>query len=411
MLNVADQRFHDSIVDAEDRVMGRTLFVITLAAAAVSAAGAGVILLGLDYFAVDAVLIALATLTLATVGAVLASRVPTNSIGLLLVVAALALGLETFGAGYGQRSAAVASGAWPGTAIAVWLYSNLLAIPVLIITLGIPLVYPDGRLLSPRWRWLVAAILFSAAFSLLENGFASRLIPDTTMENPFYIAGLAPVLRAIDVPDLGGGILFLGAMAAVAIRYRRGSAVERQQLKWLFAITAMSVTAWTAVILGTVAGAPVVVTVGWIAGLLGFAGFPVAIGIAVLRYRLYEIDRIVSRTIAWAFVTGVLIAVFAGGVVALQTALAGITQGETLAVAISTLVAAALFQPLRRRVQRAVDRRFDRASYDAKRTVDAFSERLRDEVSLEAVASDIQQTVKGSIKPTSFGLWLRPPSP
>jgi hypothetical protein len=137
---------------------------------------------------------------------------------------------------------------------------------------------------------------------------------------------------------------------------------------------------------------------------------PIAIGIAVLRYRLYEIDRIISRSIAWAVVTGVLVAVFAGGVVALQAALAGFTQGETLAVAVSTLVAATLFQPLRRRVQRAVDRRFDRASYDGQRTVEAFAERLRDEVALDAVVADLHQTVATSIKPTSFGLWLRPAS-
>lgn len=390
--------------------MGRTVFAITLAAVAVVSAVIGVILFALNEFSIDAAIVALAVLTLAGVGTVLASRVPDNVLGLLLIIAALALGVEILGVGYAERSSVTAGGTWPGTTVAAWLYSNLLGISVGIVTVGVPLVYPDGRLLSPRWRWLVAAIVLVFATSLLQTGFATRLIPDTAVENPFYVAGLEPLLKVADLPDVFGSFIFLGAIASVAIRYRRGSAVERLQLKWLIAITAMSVVAWTAVTVGILAGAPVVTTAGWFAGLLAFAGFPIAIGIAVLRYRLYEIDRLVSRTIAWALLTGMLVGVFAAGVIALQAALAGITQGETLAVAISTLVAAALFQPLRRRVQRAVDRRFDRASYDAKQTVDAFSERLRDEVTLEAVVADLQQTVKGSIKPTSFDLWLRPPS-
>jgi hypothetical protein len=390
--------------------MGRRTLAITLAAAAVIAALTGVALLVPDQLSIDIFMITLAVLSQATVGAVLATRVPANSVGPLLVVAALFLGLETLGGGFALRSGSVAGGTWPGTAVAFWVYSNLLGIPVVIITLGIPLVYPDGRLLSPLWRLLVAAIVVAVAGGLLETGFASRVIPDTSMENPFYVAGLEPLLRAIDTPDIFGVILFLGAIAPVAIRYRKGSVVERQQLKWLIAITALSATAWTTVIVGGLTGAPVLTTIGWLGGLLAFAGFPVAIGIAVLRYRLYEIDRIISRTIAWAVVTGILVAVFAGGVVALQAALARLTQGDTLAVAVSTLVAATLFQPLRRRVQHAVDRRFDRATYDGQQTVEAFAERLRDEVALDAVMADLHQTVATSIKPTSFGLWLRPAS-
>jgi hypothetical protein len=393
-----------------DRVIarGRTALAVALAAVAVIAALTGLALLVPDLLSIDILIIALAVLTQATVGAVLAIRVPANSVGPLLVVAALFLGLETLGAGFALRSGSVAGGTWPGTAVAFWLYSNLLGIPVVVITLGIPLVYPDGRLLSPRWRLLVAAIVVAVASSLLDTGFASRLIPDTSVENPFYIAGLESWLRVIHTPDIFAALLFLGAIAPVVIRYRKGTVVEQQQLKWLIAITALSAMAWTAVIVGGLAGAPVLTTIGWLGGLFAFAGLPVAIGIAVLRYRLYEIDRIISRSIAWAVVTGVLVAVFAGGVVALQAALAGFTQGETLAVAVSTLVAATLFQPLRRRVQRSVDRRFDRATYDGQRMVEAFAERLRDEVALDAVVADLHQTVATSIKPTSFGLWLRP---
>ena len=381
---------------------------VTVATAAVATVTA---VLSPNPVSYESVLIALSVLALATVGSVLAIRVPANAIGLLLVVSALALGLETLGAAYGQASLTLAGGSWPGTAQATWLYTNVLSVPVLIMTVGIPLIYPDGHLLSARWRWAVAALVFTGVSAFLESGFAPRLIPDTNIENPFYIEGLGPLLRAIELPEVTGVVVFLVAIASVAIRYRRGNLVERQQVKWLMAATAFAALAWSVVIVGGVTGATTVVAVGWSGGLLAFVGLPLAIGIAVLRYRLYEIDRIISRTIAWAVVTGVLVAVFAGVVVALQAALIGFTQGETLAVAVSTLVAAALFQPLRRWVQRVVDRRFDRAAYDAQRTVEAFAVRLRDEVDLDAVVADLDRTVAASIRPTSFALWLRPAPP
>jgi hypothetical protein len=365
----------------------------------------------LDHVSPELVPIALAVLALTIVGSVLAIRVPANAIGLLLVVSALALGLETLGAAYGQASLTLAGGSWPGTDLAVWLYTNLLSVPVLIMTVGIPVIFPDGHLLSPRWRWLVVAVLVSWAGEFLRYGFAPELIPDTNIKNPFHIAGIAPLLSAIDRPYFIGVPIFVAAIASVAIRYRRGSIVERQQLKWLMAVTAFAAVAWIVVITGGVTGSVVLLGIGWVSGLLAFTGFPIAIGIAVLRYRLYEIDRIISRSIAWALVTGVLVAVFFGVVVALQAVLIDFTQGETVAVAASTLAAAGLFQPLRRRVQRAVDRRFDRATYDAQRTVATFAERLRDEVALDAVVADLQRTVAASIKPMSFALWLRPAPP
>ena len=382
-----------------------TVAVATVAVAIVAA------VLSPDPVSVEAVLIALSVLALATVGSALAIRVPANAIGLLLIVSALALGVETVGQAYAQRSLTLADGSWPGTALAAWLYANLLSAPVLIMTVGIPLIFPDGHVLSPRWRWLVVAVLLWWAGEFLRSGFAPELIPDTNVKNPFHIAGIAPLLGAIDRSYFIGVPIFLAAIASVAIRYRRGSIVERQQLKWLIAVTAFAAVAWIVVITGGVTGSVVLLGIGWVSGLLAFTGFPIAIGIAVLRYRLYEIDRIISRSIAWALVTGVLVAVFFGVVVALQAVLIDFTQGETVAVAASTLAAAALSQPLRRRVQRAVDRRFDRATYDAQRTVEAFAVRLRDEVALDAVVADLQRTVAASIKPMSSALWLRPAPP
>ena len=396
--------------------MARPWLVIVLAATAVVAIGlvaivSAWILLDLDQVPPDLPLLVLAVLAMATVGSLLVIRVPSNPVGSLLVVSALALGVEILATAYAEGSLSLADGSWPGTALASWLDIVLLPVPVLIMTLGIPLIFPDGHLLSRRWRWAVAAILLLAAISILEYGFVPRALPYTNLENPFYVPGLGPLLDVIDLPQITGVVIFLGAIASVAIRYRRGNVVERQQLKWLIAATAFAALSWCAVIVGETTGSGVVMRVGWICALLAFTGFPIAIGIAVLRYRLYEIDRIISRSIAWGVVTGVLVAVFVVGVIGLQRVLAGFTQGQTLAVAASTLVAAALFQPLRRWVQHAVDRRFDRASYDAQRTVEAFAERLRHEVALDAVTDDLQRTIASSIKPASLDLWLRSAAP
>jgi hypothetical protein len=359
-------------------------------------------------FNLDFGLLLLAELSMATVGLILSIRVRANLIGWLLLASAVILSAEFLGLVYAEWSRVRAGGSLPGTAVAAWIYSNLFAIPVMTLAIGIPLIYPNGGLLSRRWRWLVAFLIWSAASQVMRQGLRPGLIPDTRIENPFGIAGIEPVLAAAALSDVLGVGLFVAAIASVVIRYRRGSRVERQQLKWLIGATALAVVAWAIVAVGEAVGAPAVRTVGWYLALLSFAALPIAIGIAVLRYRLYELDRIVSRTIAWTVVTGVVVAVFAMGVVGLQAVLAGFTQGETVAVAVSTLVAAALFQPLRRRVQRVVDRRFDRATYDAQRTVEAFAERLRDQVALDAVVADLHETVGASIRPSSVGLWLRP---
>ena len=157
--------------------------------------------------------------------------------------------------------------------------------------------------------------------------------------------------------------------------------------------------------------AEVIGGLGWIPAMLAFPTVPIAVVVAVLRYRLLEIDRIVSRTVGYALVTGILAVVYAGTILLLQSALVAVTQAQTIAVAASTLVAFALFQPLRRWVQRAVDRRFDRARFDADRTTAAFAERLRDEVDIGSVSADLQETVRAAIQPERLGLWLRGDAP
>ncbi len=203
--------------------------------------------------------------------------------------------------------------------------------------------------------------------------------------------------------------LLLG-VTAVITRFRRSQGVERAQLKWF---VAANVAVGTFVILGFADGGFLGLVAGTnptILDLLAYASSllpPVAVGIAILRYRLFEIDRLIARTLSWGIVTGLLVGGFAAAVVALQAVLADFIQGQTVAVAASTLVAFALFQPLRRRVQSAVDRRFDRAHYDAQRTVAEFSDRLRDEVDLAALSGDLDTTIRDAIAPRSIGIWLR----
>jgi hypothetical protein len=246
---------------------------------------------------------------------------------------------------------------------------------------------------------------------LVVAGLVCRTIaPGRPSSDPF-----APWPGVAGVPyelgDLGGALSTIGiltgfviAIVAVVVRFRRSQGVERAQMKWLIASVSLMALLFSISWVKLFGPSDLIDNASVVAGIL----VPIAIGIAVLRYHLYDIDRIVSRTLGWAIVSGVLVAVFAGLVVALQALLAPVTKENTLAVAASTLVAFALFQPLRRRVQHAVDRRFDRARYDGQRTVDAFAEHLRSEVDLGVLRSSLTATASDAVRPVSAGVWLRP---
>jgi hypothetical protein len=248
---------------------------------------------------------------------------------------------------------------------------------------------------------VAAAIGVGTVLELLRPG------PITGAEgshNPIGIDGLPDGLLDVALPLISIGIvgsMVLG-LAAVLTRYRHGDPTLRQQLRWFVAAALLvAVPLPLSAISGE--GGPF-----W--GALACVGLllvPVAVGIAVTRHRLYEIDRLLSRTIGWALVTGLLVAVFAAMVVGLQAVLVDVTQGQTLAVAASTLIAFALFQPVRRRVQSAVDRRFDRARYDGERTIAAFTGRLRDQIDLTGLQVDLATTVGHALRPTSTGVWVR----
>lgn len=274
-----------------------------------------------------------------------------------------------------------------------------------LILPGLALVFPTGGLPSRRWRVPVA--LVSAALgagTVLELVRPGPIAGAMGSRNPFGIEGLPAGLLDVAWPLLSGGIvavMILG-VAAVLTRYRHGDMTLRQQLRW-FVAAALLVAVPLPLSVLTADGGPFWGSVACVGLLL----VPISVGIAVRRHRLYEIDRLISRSIGWAMITGLLVAVFAAMVVGLQTVLVDVTQGQTLAVAASTLVAFALFQPVRRRVQAAVDRRFDRARYDGERTVAAFTERLREHIDLAGLRVDLGATVDAALRPSSTGVWVR----
>jgi hypothetical protein len=249
--------------------------------------------------------------------------------------------------------------------------------------------------------------LIQAAFSPFSPGSTPP-----GMRNPLAVSGaLASVLSLMSAAaSLAAVVCFPLAAASLVVRYRRASGVERAQLRWFAAVAALIGVSFALGLSTSSATSGVLVlvsNVAWSCLFIGLALLPLAIGIAVLRYRLYEIDRLVSRSIGWGVLTVILGSVFVGLVLGLQTLLAPFTGSNELAVAASTLLVFSLFQPVRRRVQGLVDRRFNRARYDAQAAVDAFAERLRDEVDLEILQGSLLRLVEATLEPKASGLWLR----
>jgi hypothetical protein len=334
-----------------------------------------------------------AVVAFAATGALLIHRVPANRVGTMLLATATALTAGITLLVYASLGTS-ATPAWPGAAIVSALGDLWYTAPFVIGLVGIPLLFPDGRLPSRRFRWVVWATV-AGLVSMALAGLAP-LIP-----------GIDAIAGALTVLSLGMVIFGIGgAGTAIAVRFRRGDPVQRQQLKWLLADAAVAVLAFpVAMALGaTDSWLDVAV---WAIGFVAFLAMPVAIAVAVLRYRLYDIDRIISRTIGYGVVTVTLAVVFAGANLLFQAVLAPLTAENTVAVAASTLVVAALFQPVRRRVKRIADRRFNRAQYSAERTVAAFAGQLRNEVVLESLGADVLDVVVRTVAPTTVGLWIR----
>jgi hypothetical protein len=304
------------------------------------------------------------------------------------------------------------AGAAPSDRLA-WL-SRWIVLPFVIVAIYLALLFPTVRLLSPRWRSVAVAGAVAMVVNSVQGAFTA-FTPGTyppAVQNPLEIRGSIADLLALvgTVATTVGTLVMFLALASLVVRYRRAVGVERQQLKWFAAVVAIAGPALAIAILSSGATSGIIADVSnaaWGLALITLALLPVAIGVAVLRYRLYEIDRLISRTIAYGVLTAIVGSLFIGFILVFQAVLAPVTQSNELAVAGSTLLAAALFQPLRQRVQRLVDRRFNRTRYDAERTVAAFASRLRDEVDLQHLRAEILATVAHAVEPSSTSLWLR----
>jgi hypothetical protein len=349
----------------------------------------------------------------AAIGFLVARRQPRNPLGWLFLVIAILLFVPTVGGDYaylnyelGHRLPFAAAG------LAVdGLWTQGLALFIVVI-----LLFPDGRLPSRFWRWALG--VWCAAFAVeliglaVATGSALAAHPVrvdttgglTTVDNPtgwfaVIIHGSLIVLLALSVSFIGRQVL----------SWRCSSGERRQQLKWLASGAAVSIVGLVLAVIFASSSGSIPTVMQWLDNFawFGLAALPVSIGVAILRYRLYDIDRIISRTLAYALVTGMLIGVFAGLVLLTTDVL---SLSSPVAVAASTLAAAALFTPLRQRVQRVVDRRFNRTRYNADRTVAAFAARLKDAVDVTAVRDDLTSVVQQTLEPAHVSLWIRPPA-
>jgi hypothetical protein len=348
------------------------------------------------------------------VGLVVARRQPRNPLGWLLLAVTACLVLSTDCPLYALLDYRIHHGRLPFGPVAI-LLNGLWGTGLILFGLVI-LLFPDGKLLSAPWRWALRVAIVVFVFQFVAQGAATvsamvghRIRIDAygglaAMDHPggWYGAIQGPLFVAV-------GVLWLCSVGRQVVSWRRSSGERRQQLKWLMSGAAVAFAcAFITFGLSGLSDAGVfwrvVTSFGW----FGFAALPVSIGVAILKYRLYEIDRLISRTLAYAIVTGLLVGVYAG-LVLLTTRV--LTVSSPVAVAASTLAAAALFAPVRRRVQRAVDRRFNRARYDADKTVAAFAARLTGAVDLDTVRTDLAGVVSDALEPAYVSVWVAKTTP
>ncbi len=350
----------------------------------------------------DAAPYVVAVLSSATVGAVLGSRRPRHPVGWLL----LALGLSVVASGVATGYASYALLARPGALpAAVWpaAYTDFSVLLWAACLGSILLFTPTGSLPSPRWRWWATVTVAAAAVALVSTALLPFDEPFRAVANPLAVDALAGPLSVLSV--LGWVVTGLSVpvgAASLVVRFRHARGVERLQLQWL--VLAAGVTVVAVLVLVALAPTGNEVLLGW-ASAVCVALLPLATGAAILRYRLYDLDRIISRTLAYGLLTVLLGGAYAAAVLGLGQLLG---QGRSLVVAGATLAVAAVFQPARRRVQATVDRRFNRRRYDATQTIAAFSGRLREQVDLDTLTAELLAVVDQTMQPTRASLWLLP---
>ena len=349
----------------------------------------------------------------AAIGAVLAIRRPGNSMGWLLVAIAfafipttteLALDVTTLQNGTAPLDEFLAAWAssWSGYA----LFGGFLALMLL---------FPSGRLRRGRWRRPAIAMLAACALIPIvaavapvvgfnRSGNETVLVPNRFAILPDLAIWSVIPLNSLIVPVV---VLLVVGVISMLTRYRRATGVERLQLRWLVAALAFMVAALIAGLTALTVFGEALGALAWLPAIVAYPMIPAAIYVAITRYRLYEIDRVISRTLGWVIVTAMLAGLFAVAIVGLQAILAPVTENDTLAVAASTLLAASLFQPLRRRVQRSVDSRFNRSRVSADATVTAFAGHVRNEVDLPTLRTTLVGTANAVVEPTTTALWLR----
>ena len=352
----------------------------------------------------------LSSLSYAPVGALIASRHPANPVGWLLCLYGLVISISNFSAQYATYALLAQTHSLPAGEAMAWITSWILPI-INGLTVFYILLFPTGRLPSGRWRWLgwltaafVVVGVILAAFS--PGALLGMLGP---IRNPLGIGGFTNTYKAVLFTM--APLLTVAAALAVFIRLRQAIGVERQQIKWFTYAAAASViaTILAYIVPGVIDTPTWFERVGYALNIATIPAIPVAIGIAILRYRLYDIDVIINRTLVYGSLTAILIALYLGGIVVSQRLFVILTgEKSTLAVVASTLVIAALFQPLRRRIQSFIDRRFYRRKYDAAKTLEAFSTKLKYETDLEALNDDLVGVVKETMQPAHVSLWLRP---
>ena len=347
-----------------------------------------------------------------TVGAVIASRSSSkNPIGWLFCAIGLSFGVIHFSAQYAIYTLLAQPGTLVGGEAAAWIVSWAWVLAVGLIVF-LALLFPDGRLPSGRWRWFAWLSLTLILMGAISGAFTPGLILGLgRINNPLGVEGLPNVWKLVQTLMLT--LIFVSA-ASLFMRLRRAKGVERQQIKWF---TYTGVVASSAALLtytiSEAIGALWLKWVGYVVMQVSIIGMPISMGMAILRYRLYNIDLLINRTLVYGSLTAMLALVYFGGVTVTQAifrTLTGQQEQPQLAVVVSTLVIAALFNPLRRRIQGFIDRRFYRRKYDAAKTLEAFSAKLKDKTDLDALHAELLGVVKETMQPAHVSLWLRPDS-